>query len=54
MEKLRERNTYIQSFTPPKCHNCILINANVLGATSIVKIGEVRLSDEIGGGIRDF
>ena len=26
----------------------------LLGATSIVKIGEVRLSDEIGGGVKDF
>ena len=26
----------------------------MLGATSIVKIGEVRLSDEIGGGVKDF
>ena len=25
-----------------------------LGATLIVKIGEVQLSDEIGGGIKDF
>ena len=25
-----------------------------LGATSIVKIGEVRLSDEMGGEVRDF
>ena len=24
------------------------------GATSIVKIGDVRLSDEIGGGVKDF
>ena len=35
---------------PFKCDFCMLVN---LGATSIVKIGEVRLSDEIGG-VRDF
>ena len=29
-------------------------SSSILGATLIVKIGEVRLSDEIGGGVKDF